>query len=247
MTRLKHLFLMTFTLFSFASQNEVKALPIIVRNDLATTDGDTRFHTAPFNNAEASRYMQIYSASQFSTLSAPASITQITLRADQASAFTKDFSSVDIYLSTSRHSVSELSSIFSENIGADNTLVRSGPLTIASSSTLTAGTARVFDVSIPLSTPFTYDPSAGNLVLEIRNFSGGESGFLDGFRDPTATITRLVFRDGSATATNGIVQSGGFVTEFTFATVPEPGSVVLCGVGALAIAGCGWRRRKRSA
>jgi hypothetical protein len=66
-----------------------------------------------------------------------------------------------------------LSATFANNVGADDTVVFSGPLSLSSAFTGPSAGPKDFDIVITLQTPFLYDPSAGNLLLDVRNFSGG--------------------------------------------------------------------------
>jgi hypothetical protein len=219
---------------------------IVVPNSFTTTEGDGRLNTAPFNDAGVpNRYMQIYAASQFPA-GQPLLISRIDFRPDatQLTAFSHTFPNVQVFLSTTSQSVSGLSSTFAANIGPDNQLVRSGPLTVATANLPGPGTAKQFDIQIPFTTPFLYNPSKGNLLLDIRTFDPGATGFIDAISDLSGTITGLVFNDGSATATTGTVQTFGAVTRFDFTPIPEPASVTLALIGAGLAGLAGWRRRR---
>jgi len=74
---------------------------------------------------------------------------------------------LDIRLSTTRAIPEKLSRTFSENPGPDETVVFQGSLELSSKN------LGVFDIQIPFTTPFYYNPSKGNLLIDIRNFSGG--------------------------------------------------------------------------
>jgi len=73
-----------------------------------------------------------------------------------------------IYASTTTRSVAGLSATFAENIGADNTLVLSGTLNWATGNVPGPGNTLQFDMVFPFTTPFLYDPAAGNLLLDIH-------------------------------------------------------------------------------
>lgn len=184
---------------------------------VATVEGNGRLNSAPFNNV--SRYQQIYAASEFTPLHGPRLITQIAFRADatQAAPFTHTFTNIQFNLSTTPTPVSGLSPTSASNVGPDDTVVYSGPLTFTTANAIVWGNAKAFDLVVNLTTPFVYDPSAGNLLLDIRNFSTGSSGFFDGNSDASATPgVRLNFLDNSTSGASGTVQSFGLITRFTF-------------------------------
>lgn len=234
------------SLTALAGASLAGAQVIVSPNTLAATEGNGRLNSAPFNNI--SRYQQIYDAAQFSTLTGPQLITQIAFRPDssQAAAFSHTIPSIQFDLSTTGVAVSALSSNFAGNVGANDTVVYNGALTFTTTNTLGAGTAKQFDLIVNLTTPFLYNPGAGNLLLDIRNFSAGFTGFVDAASDSSASPQiRLNFVDNSTTTPTGLVQSAGAVTQFTFqsASVPEPGSVaLLVGMG---ISGAGFLVRRR--
>ena len=58
----------------------------------------------------------------------------------------------------------DLSSTFADNVGPDNTQVFSGPFQTAVTFT---GDPTNFEVVINFTTPFYYDPTKGNLLLDI--------------------------------------------------------------------------------
>src|ERR1041385_3392176 len=77
---------------------------------------------------------------------------------------------------------------------------------------------------IPLTTPFYYNPSAGNLLMDVRVTSGYQ-GFssaitYDGFSisgDPVSSVTGFTL-----SSTTGIADTMGLVTAFSLSAVPEP-------------------------
>lgn len=74
---------------------------------------------------------------------------------------------MQVYASTTPRAVAEMTTQFSENIGIDRTLVLDGTLTLSSANLPGPGDTRQSDYAYPFTTPFLYDPAAGNLVLEL--------------------------------------------------------------------------------
>ncbi len=205
---------------TFASTSQ--AAQIVVPNANATVKGDSRLNSAPFN--DPSRYQQIFAASQFG--SAPLLITQIAFRPDvtQATPFSNAFSELRIDLSTTSVAVNSLSSTFANNVGANNTTVFDQAVTLSSANLPGPGNTKQFDVIIALTTPFLYNPAAGNLLMDMRNFDPDFTGFVDGQVDLSGTITALVFADNDPNGTTGQVQPAGGVVQFTTRSVPDSGS-----------------------
>lgn len=168
---------------------------------------------------------QIYDASLFS---GPVTITSITffntnyLPGEVASA------NYNIYFSTTTTAIDSLSSLFSDNLGIDNTLFFGGALggLIGPTNKLTI-----------TGTPFAYDPSMGNLLLSMNSDGLGEdySVYLDFVAAaPANTMSRawgstLGFADE-------VSNNAGLVTEFGFtAETPEPGTNAMMLLGTAAI------------
>ncbi len=76
---------------------------------------------------------------------------------------------LQIHASTTNRSATGLSTTFAENLGTNNTLVFSGPLTWTTANLPGLGNTRQFDYVFPFTTPFLYDPAAGNLLLDIHS------------------------------------------------------------------------------
>lgn len=145
---------------------------IVVPPHLAETDGNTSVQT-PSGDAGGTRNMTIVDAAHFKSLTGPAYLTQFAYRPNGTPGPSGPRTGVlRIYASTTRKAMSDLSTRFDENLGPDTTLVFDGTLTWDSSDLPAGGNTRQFDIRFPFTTPFLYDPAAGNLVLAIHIIEG---------------------------------------------------------------------------
>ena len=218
---------------------------VVAPNNLTGTEGNSD-NSYPFSVAETMRYQQVYAASQFGAIAAGGGmITEIAFRPDAVYgyAFTHTIANIRIDLSTTTAGPGGLSLTFADNVGANDTTVFNGSLTLNSSFTGPPGGPKNFDILIPLATPFYYNPAAGNLLLDIRNFSSGNSGGnlipqLDATSANPALMGRVWAFDASATSAPFSFDEDtiGLVTQFTATPVPEPATCGLLCVAALLIA-----------
>lgn len=254
-----------------------RAQTLVAPNAFATAEGDSQNFLPFFPGTDGNtppaeepvRYQQVYAASQFNSVpSGGAMITQIAFRLDgtDPTPFALTIANIQIDLSTARHGPDALSFTFANNVGADDTVVRAGgPLVLASTATTTANGTMSFDVTIPLTTPFFYNPAAGPLLLDVRNNSGAgvegdfvtqpifdasEIGQSSG-QPGQATTSRIYHLGDTTTATldptnnfNDGVDSLGLVTQFTF-VVPEPSTWVALALGAMVVFFAVRRRQTR--
>lgn len=120
--------------------------------------------------------MIVSSADQFDTIGLGSQIVGHSARAQSGAAIwpasASNFANYDVSLSRSVNPPSTMSSTFADNVGADNTVTRTGPLTIPTNSFLPvdSGPAAPFSFTIPYSSPYTY--LGGPLNFFVRH-SGG--------------------------------------------------------------------------
>jgi hypothetical protein len=183
---------------------------------------------APFGCSYRGEYQQVYSASQFS---GPITITNLEFFNTQynSEAYSMNSGTWNISLSITSADWNTLSNTYANNIGPDNTLVFSGNLfqPWAFGDTL----------SISLSTPFTYNPAMGNLLMDVTANATTPDGFLFISFDTNGA-------NGDSLNGNTFMgrvfcnSSSGLVTEFSTSVspVPEPSFVYLLGLGLITLA-----------
>jgi hypothetical protein len=204
-----------------------------------------------------SRTQQVYESQLFSNFAAPRAITGIDLRTFPGIAPSLFFgnavsvSDIVIRLSTTQRGDegNTLSAIFADNVGADDTVVYSGALTLT---TAANGNQPVspFDYSIVFQNPYIYDPSEGNLLLDVNipsNATLTTAGF--GFLtfDTVNALNDGVYSvvngdNGDATSGNAGTSGAILRVHSEAAAVPEPGTLALFASGLLAVAAT--RRKK---
>ena len=215
-----------FLLFLFIMS--ISATPILVPDSsLSTNEGNTNF-TLPFNQG-TSRYQALYSASLFG--SQPLTITHMRLRQGTGGSVENlNVTDMTIQISTSQNTVANIDTTFANNIGSDVVDV----ITPNSNFNLTFPGGSIQNspnsfAEISLLTPFNYDPSMGDLLIDFitagtitnildldstNNFQGVATG-LFGFTDTSLT---------------GFVQSSTIIIEFEVSaapSIPEPSTYVL--------------------
>jgi len=216
---------------------------IVVPGSLQQTEGNSAT-TAPFDTGSNSiRYQQVYAASEFSAINQGGGmIRQLTFRADGPSGrgFFTTLQNVQIDFSTTSKQPDSLSPVFSENIGTDNlTVFGPGPLFIYS-----GAISPVFDILVTLDRPFYYNPAAGNLLLDVRNFAGGTTSFFDAERLTGDSVSSMF--SSSVGSPTGTLETRGLVTGFYIDAIPEPSSAALFGLGLALLWGFAHRSRRKT-
>jgi hypothetical protein len=202
----------------------------------------------PFSYPPA-RYQQLNFAAEFGAITGPTLITEIAFRAGPtANPFTHTVADLQINLSTA--AVTPLSGTYATNVGSDDTTVFAGPLVMNVVSPKSS--LRPWEILIPLTTPFLYDPSVGDLLLDVRiidNPSGVAGRFIDSLTIPQ-TLARVFcdavpncsVDDTGGGGLNGGIDGGFLITRFTFAPEPGAGAAGAIAVLALGTAAKRWAR-----
>jgi hypothetical protein len=143
-------------------------------------------------------------------------------------------------LSTTSAAPGTLSNTFADNIGDDETLVFSGPLTFETDgSGGPPNGPRPFDYLIQFDAPFVYIPSPGNNLLVDFTFDQPIVGIP--FADAQETnLNQSVGAPDSSALTATITSSRVIATQFGF--VPEPSTFILSALGLICL--FAWRRKK---
>jgi hypothetical protein len=192
---------------------------VVVPNAFATQEGGLALPNA----TDPRRVMQVYDASQFAGFGGPMLITQLALRPNSTQPGPGSVMDHNLrtFFSTTSQSPAMPSLNFADYIGSDYTLVSCGAqATFTTAAQPGPGTTEQFDVIVPLETPFRYDASAGNLLVEFQVGPPASDGsiifdFIAG--DPTVNLLLAL---GSSTADTGQVLGFGFVTQFTVQASP---------------------------
>lgn len=225
-----------FAVFVFFACSRCIGAPVVIvaPNSLLDTEGNSN-NVEPFNSPIARRYQQVFDSSQFDAISGQIRILQIAFRADTRfdTSFTATNNSVEIALSTTTRGPDNLSSVFADNIGFNETMVFSGPLTISHIESGAPQEPQDFNIVIGLHAPFDYDPALGHLLMDFTMSGLGTQ--INGFGyDAENTIGDATSRVRSATdvnSPNGLVDSIGLVTQFTAVAVPEPSGMSIALIG----------------
>jgi hypothetical protein len=192
-------------------------------------------------------FQDIWDSGQFSSVPGDLLITSLAFRLKPGTgSINATVTSFDIHLSTTTRTTSNMSTTFATNRGADYTDVLSGGVgTVWSSPGCSAAlTTCPFDVVYTLTTPFFYDPTKGDLLLDFAlvGYSGTGTGQFDveNFLTPGHAVSELTAIPAAAT---GSLEYSDNITQLGFTAVPEPASygLILSGLGVFAA-----MRRRRS-
>ena len=198
------------------AQPSLLVVPNYTTNSQIAGAGDGMF-------ASIGRVQSVYGASEFPSY--PIIISKIQWRPDSftGGAITNALiSNIQINLSTTTNSADQLSSVFGQNIGTNDTVVFSGNLNLSTAFITQGNGTTAFDINVPLQTAFAYDPSKGNLLVDVRNFSGCTANIFDNSTSSGFdTVSRVFSSDANATIA-GASDSGGGVIQVTYTPVAAP-------------------------
>jgi hypothetical protein len=180
------------------------------------------------------RLQEVYGASLFPAQ--PIMIREIRLRpsAVYGRAFSATISNLQINLSTTARQPDGLSVSFADNVGANDTVVFHGAIALSSAFVGPASGPKAFDIVVPLTTPFLYDPAGGNLCVDWRNYSGSTATFVDAGGSTTDHASRG-FAIGANSTGATTLDTGAEVLQIIFGpTGPNEPPIAKASVGSLA-------------
>ena len=158
----------------------------VIPAGLEETDGN--YYSGTLREAQL-RQQIVYGAANFPA--GNVTITELRFRRDIGEPpFLNASANVTVKLSTTSRGTGNLSAAFAENSGPDETTVFDGVWNYSSPTTVEPRTVRPFEIILPLSAPFTYNPSAGNLLFDIRVAGGTGGGWTDGASGSGSQVAR---------------------------------------------------------
>jgi hypothetical protein len=191
--------------------------------------------TVPEGSLAPFRYQLVFPADDFAALNnKPHWLVDITIRPDEilTSPRTVVYPDNQWRLTTTQVGSENLSNFFDDNLGSDFKHFYRGPWTVVADIDGTSPVPREFyNADFPAGvTPYLYDPSKGNLLLDWIAWEGA------------SPSPRADWITGMETALVGspFEPRGSFIPvivhQFTFIPVPEPSTALIVFVGGLALA-----------
>ena len=206
----------------------------------------SQFSTPP--TITSMRYQEVYASDQFSGINQGGGfITGVGYRIISGGWPLQPggvIPKLQIDLSTTSKGPDGLSTVFAENVGADNRIVV-GPKPVYIGQN-TPGDPTGLGVFIRFDNPFFYDPAQGNLLMDVRNIEApgfvNSAGAFAGIEKMGDSISSVVGSDVSATT--GFRGTLGMTTAFVVEPIPEPSTLMLM-VVALPLIFFAVRRKKQ--
>jgi hypothetical protein len=195
--------------------NVASGLTLVVPKSAETND--TTYGGGTFSAADF-RHQQVYGSNEFPN--GAILIRELRFRPDRVhgSAFSTTIANIQINLSTTQRNPSALSSTYAQNVGSNDTVVFQGALPLSSQFQGPSSGPKAFDMIVPLSQPFLYDPAGGHLVIDVRNFSGAPASRVSGQTGPD-NAWRVLGALGSAT---GAVDTGADAVQIVYSLITPP-------------------------
>ena len=130
------------------------------------------------------------------------------------SAFNATIRDLQVVLSTTSVQPGGLSPTFNDNTGPDAEAVVNGSVALFSAFTGPDAGPKDFDIVLPCSQPFTYNPAQGNLLVDIQNSSGEATSPVDAEYSGNGAASRVV--SGSPASSSGVPDYDGDVLQIVY-------------------------------
>ena len=176
----------------------------------------------PFFSGFTVRYQQVYDASQFSAVTNGGWIYWLNFRPDGGTpSFGALVSNVEIHLSTTLRHPDGLSPLFSDNVGPDDATVFYGAVGLYSPAPSSPEGFGIGYNQAQLTNYFWYNPTAGNLLLDVRIHTLISPFYIIPPMDAATNQGVSSVYAAPVDATNGTIDTAGLVTLITIAPVPS--------------------------
>lgn len=172
------------------------------------------------------RYQQVYNASDFMSIGSPMLITEMVFYPTGEGVHEADIPNIQISFSTTSAGADSLSPMFANNVGGDDTMVWSGRLYLRPQQ------PGDFYLHISLPNPFRYEPTAGNLLLDVRTIMPAAPifsprGYIQGVNILGDTVSSMIAVDVNSPIADYRTTTG-LATTFFVTPIPEPSFSLLC-------------------
>lgn len=189
------------------------------------------FSLEPLNafSGTSVRYQQVFQPVAFTGVGGGASAFWVEamafrLDATNGTSFSAGLD-IQVNLSTTTRGPDGLSTLFSENIGTDDTAVYPRDSLPLSVTYLPGFSPQPESIRIGFVHPFYYDTNQGNLLLDIRTYRTGNVSFMDAVSVAGDYVSRVWAN--LVSAESGVADTLGLVTLFSVTPIPEPATWAL--------------------
>ena len=217
----------------------LSALPLMASDIIIGNPPDSGAGNCfPFGCAYNAEYQQVYGASDFNT--GPIMINSLHLYNTQynSGATQTDAGTFTIELGYTTLGINNITGNFAGNFN-------DGAPTTVFSGSINQAWQFGNTLNITFSQGFNYDPTKGNLLLDVvgQNVTTPGGNIYYDVNSTGGYFSRVYCSGGVACGNNGTVQNGfGWVTGFDYTGVPEPGTLVMFGTGLVGVIGAIRRR-----
>ncbi len=214
----------------FAATSATAQFAVVIPTGTANAAGSTS-NAFPWGTSASTfpglRHLSVYDASNFTNqnVTTPILVNRLRWRPDDTapSQTGGTFTTATVQMSTAPVDYTAITNAFAPNHGTNLTTVYSGPVVHTPTLGASGWTPQSWCVDIQLTTPFLYDPSAGDLVIDVDyptgSFQGGTVGAMD--VQTFGCAAARVWASSNYPNTNGRWQDHGVVVEVGY--VPPSG------------------------